>query len=94
MFSKLPEEFWILVMIVGVSIAFSIVIIIFTIIWRLIRKKPVFPKAEKLKSPNLLYVGVFLFGGFGFFFNYHGDAILWISIPYFYGRIYCWAYRL
>ncbi len=49
---------------IGVGIIVGLAFLIPTILWRLIRKKPLFPKGKKLESPKMLYFGIALLGGF------------------------------
>lgn len=61
---QMPEELFRLLAIVVLSTLFSLCIIVPIIFWRLIKKRPVIPKGEKLQSPFILYLGIALFGGF------------------------------
>ncbi len=53
-----------LLLAIGVGIIVGLAFLIPAILWRLIRKKPIFPKGQKLESPKMLYFGIALFGGF------------------------------
>ena len=75
------------------SIVFSIIFITPILLWRLIRRKPIFPKGEKLKSPNILYMGAVLFGGVGLLLilygmPYFGSFFIIIMIAYVFGLVF------
>jgi hypothetical protein len=95
MFDRNPYELSELLSIVIFSIFLSLCIIIPILVWRLIRKKPVVPKDDKLKSPSMLYAGIALFGGFAivsFVINrpYFGSAFTIFMTAYVIGLL---AYR-
>jgi hypothetical protein len=95
MFDRNSYELSELLSIVIFSILFSLCIIIPIIVWRLIRRKPIVPKGEKLKSPSMLYAGITFFGGFAivsFVINrpYFGSAFTIFMTAYLIGLL---AYR-
>lgn len=95
MLEHIPDELLKLLVLIVFSIAISLFIIVPIILWRLIRKKPVFPRGEKLRSPKILYAGIGLFGSFGAISfitgtPYFGAAFLIIMCAYVIGLI---AYR-
>ena len=92
MFDRDPYELSELLSIVIFSLLLSFCIIIPIIIWRLIRRRPVVPKNEKLKSPSMLYAGIVLFGGFvvvSFIINrpYFGSAFTIFMTAYVIGLL-------
>ena len=60
----MPEELLKLLVTIGLSLAFSILIIAPVIIWRIVRKKPIIPKGYKFESPKIFYAGILVFGIF------------------------------
>ena len=72
----MPEELIMLIVIVGLSLIVSFVIVVPVLIWRLLKRKPLLPKSEKLESPALFYVGILFFAGFAI-------AAFFTSMPYF-----------
>jgi hypothetical protein len=49
---------------IGFGLAGGIIFSLPFVIWRLIRKQPIIPRGNKLKSPMILYTGIAVFGGF------------------------------
>jgi len=95
MLKNIPGELFQLLALTAFSIVLSIIYVTPVIIWRLVRRKPIIHKAEKLKSPNIFFIGVALFGGFGLFsfiygMPYFGTAFFVFMIAYVIGLI---AYR-
>lgn len=59
MYGKMPEEFWILILMFVAGLAFSVISILMAIIWRFIRRKPIFLKGEQIESKTFYtYIGI------------------------------------
>lgn len=61
----LELDFLLLTTVIGVVVGLAFLIP--TILWRFIRKKPLFKKDKKLESPKVFYAGIAFFGGFAIF---------------------------
>lgn len=88
----MPEELFKLLIIIGLSLLVSFIFIIPVIIWRSVRKKPLFPKGKKIESVRIFYLGIILFGVFAAFSfytgrPYFGSAILLIFLSFILGLI-------
>jgi len=88
----LPEELFKLLIIIGLSLLVSLVFIAPVIIWRAIRRKPLFPKGKKIESAKIFYFGIILFGVFAsiLFYTgkpYFGSAILLVFLVFIIGLI-------
>lgn len=84
---NIPEELLKLLIVIALSIVISVIIVLPVIFWRIIRKKPIIPKGEKIESPNIFYIGIAVFGGFGILafitgMPYHGIVILIFMCAY------------
>lgn len=88
----MPEELFKLLIIIGLSLLVSLIFIVPVIIWRVIRRKTLFPKGKKIKSAKIFYLGIILFGIFAAisFYSgrpYFGSAILLILLAFIFGLI-------
>lgn len=88
----MPEELFKLLAGLGLSLILSAIIIVPVIIWRVIRRKPILPKGEKIESPTLFYIGITVFCGFAllaFIINmpYFGSAIMLMLLAFVCGLI-------
>jgi hypothetical protein len=88
----MPEELYKLVVGLGLSLIVSFIIVVPVIIWRILKRKPLLPKGEKMESPTPFYIGIILFGGLALasFLTstpYFGTALLLMSLACVFGLI-------
>lgn len=72
----MSQELYFLLLAIGVGVTVGLAFLIPNILWRLIKKKPIFPKSKKLESPKILYAGIAFFGGFAIFSFFDGFSII------------------
>jgi len=73
------KELSFLLLAIGIGIVGGLTFLIPAILWRLIRKKPLFPKGKKLDSPKIFYAGIAVFGGFAIFCFLTGTPLLAVA---------------
>ncbi len=70
------QELSFLLLAIGIGIVGGLVFLVPTILWRLIRKKPIFPKDKKYEVSKTLFVSIVFIGGFAIFCFYTGTPLL------------------
>lgn len=61
----MPIELFHLLTVIGLSLVVALVIVMTILLWRVIKKKPILPEqSSKKETPQVLVLGLFLFGLF------------------------------